>query len=70
MHLKDFLRVQDLSGLAFAKKHSLSQATVSRAVNGKAISGSNALKIEKATEGFVTLRELLYPETTDSRQEI
>ena len=61
MDLKDFLGIRKLSGLAFAKKHSLSQSTISRAINGKAISAMNAAKIEKATDGQVTRIELLYP---------
>jgi DNA-binding transcriptional regulator YdaS (Cro superfamily) len=62
MYLKNFLETQNLSGLAFAKKHNLSQSTISRAVNGKAVSASNAFKIEKATSGLVSLTELLCPQ--------
>ena len=70
MKLKEYLRIKGLSGLAFAKKHSLSQPTISRIINNKVVpSPEIALKIEQATNGEVTRLELLYPSLNNEPKE-
>jgi len=63
MKLQEYLDQEKLSGLAFAEKHNLSQATISRVLNNKVTPcPETAFLIEEATKGAVTRMELLYPD--------
>lgn len=60
MKLDDYLTVQNLSLGAFAKKASLSKATVSRAREAVVVPSRRTMeKIERATDGAVTRVDLI-----------
>ncbi len=61
MKLKTYLDTNKLRPSPWAIKNGISPAVISRYLNGRNISSSNALKLEFATGGAVTLRELLAP---------
>jgi DNA-binding transcriptional regulator YdaS (Cro superfamily) len=63
MRLKDYLKKKKIGVTAFASKAGLKQPHLSLIANGKRRPSPDiALKIEQATGGIVTIRELLYPE--------
>ena len=59
MKLKKYLKDNDISINAFSKKTSLARPTIVRAMEGKEIYLSCACRIEKATKGEVTLKDLM-----------
>lgn len=62
MNMEPYLKEIGQSINAFADQHSIPATTVWRAVKKKTLRPRNALRIEQATGGAVTLRELLFPE--------
>jgi transcriptional regulator with XRE-family HTH domain len=61
--LQQYLEIKKLTVTQFAEQAKLPIPTVWRYVNGKfKPSADNALTIEQATGGAVTLRELLFPD--------
>lgn len=63
MTLRDYLDSQKMGASSFAKKAGMKQPYTSLIINGKRKpSAPLALRIEQATNGVVTLRELLFPE--------
>ncbi len=63
MKLKGFLKKHKLKPTPWAKKKGISPSIISRHLNGvTGMSKKNALEIEQATDGEVTVLELLYPE--------
>ena len=62
MRLSVYLRKQEKKGLkqcAWANKHKISPAVISRYLNGNGMSAENAYRVEKATKGEVTADEIL-----------
>ena len=59
--VKEYLKRHKMTQLEFFAKSGVSQATISRACNGFRLDPDNALKIERATDYEITIRELLYP---------
>jgi len=63
MNISTYLKHKNMSANQLAIKSGVPQPTVSRILNGKSRpSPETAQKIEQATGGAVTLRELLFPE--------
>lgn len=56
-----YLKHNNETQLNFAKRANVSQATISRAVNGERMDPDTALKIVMAASGEIDLRDLLYP---------
>ena len=59
MKLREFLDEWGIPVVRFAKKIKVSPATIHNAINGKNISLKVAMKIERATEGKVTCKDLV-----------
>lgn len=71
MRLSTYLRKQKKNGLkqcAWAERHKLSPAVISRYLRGGGISNINAFKIEKATNGKVTARTILMAVIKNNRR--
>lgn len=62
MEMEMFLKNNGLTINSFANQHDLPATTIWRAVQKRVLRPRNALRIEQATGGAVTLRELLFPE--------
>ncbi len=62
MRLEKYLKDNKLKPTPWAVKHRIAAAVISRYLNGKGISPQNAEKIEVATDGDVSVMELLYPD--------
>lgn len=62
MKLDKYLKQTNQSIWSFAKANKLSRVSVWRIANGKPARPQNAFLISDATNGAVTLEELLYPE--------
>lgn len=58
MKLREFLDEWGIAVVRFAKRAKVSPATIHNAINGKQISLKVAMRIEKATEGKVTCKDL------------
>jgi DNA-binding transcriptional regulator YdaS (Cro superfamily) len=61
MNIDSYLKDNGQSINAFANQHNIPATTVWRAVKNMVLRPRNALRIEQATGGAVTLRELLFP---------
>lgn len=61
MKLLDYIQENDLKATPWAIRNKIAPSVISRYLSGKGISKQNALKIEQATNGKVTVMELLYP---------
>ena len=62
MEILDYLKLNNLSQMDFAKKLSISKSTVSLLINGqRRPSPELALRLEKETGGALKKEELLYP---------
>ena len=59
MRLKDYLTAAGLSQNEFARRSGVAQARIWCAVHGAGLSTWNALKVEAATNGEVTVADLL-----------
>lgn len=57
-----FLRAEDLTREGFARQHGLGLSTVRRMAKGERVSGQIALKVSRATQGEVSIEELLLGE--------
>jgi hypothetical protein len=62
MDMQTYLKQTGHSINSWAAKNSIPATTVWRAVKRKVLRPSNALLIERATDGAVTIKELLYPQ--------
>lgn len=62
MKLIDFLKDNKLSINALAVASDIPATTVWRAASGRPLRPCNALRIQEATGGAVTVMDLLYPE--------
>ncbi len=67
MNMKLFIKNNGHTINSFANQYNIPATTVWRAINNKALRPCNALRIEQATGGAVTLRELLFPNQTEGR---
>jgi len=67
MNIETFLKQTGQTVNSFAELHKIPATTVWRAKKGKVLRPSNALRIEKATGGAVTIRELLYPDNNNEK---
>lgn len=67
MTLLEYLQKNNLKPTPWATKNEIAPSVVSRYLNGKGVSKENALKISKATNGEVTIVELLYPDKVKKR---
>jgi plasmid maintenance system antidote protein VapI len=62
MEILDYLKLNNLSQMDFAKKLSISKSTVSLLINGqRRPSPKLALRLEEETGGALKKEELLYP---------
>jgi len=69
MNIQKYLNKNNLKPTPWAVDNKIAPSVISRYLNGKGISKGNALKIEQATGGAVTVIELLYPDQpTDNDQ--
>lgn len=59
MRLESYLKTRGLGQSEFARKAGISQSRVWDALQGRGLSTWNALKVEAATEGEVTVADLL-----------
>ena len=62
MKLQEFFGKNNIKYTYWAKKNSLPPSLIFRALSGKGITLENANEIVKATNGQVTLEELLFPQ--------
>lgn len=63
MKLKEYLKKHKLKPTLWAKDYGISPSIISRFLNNKTtLSKENALKIEDATHGDVSILESLYPD--------
>lgn len=63
MKLSGYFRKHKLKPSNWAKEHNIPPSVISKYLNGKTgLNKDSALKIEKATNGEVTVLELLYPD--------
>lgn len=68
MTLKDYLNKNNLSLQAFGNRAGLSAPTVLRIRDGRNMPSRRTLNaIVRATDGAVTIQELIVPETTDKK---
>lgn len=71
MRLSTYLQKQKKNGLkqcAWADKHKISPAVISRYLKGKGMSFENALKVAKATRGAVTAMTILMAIINNNRR--
>jgi len=59
MKLSDYLEERGISARKFAAKANITAPTLRNAIKGKDILLSNALKIERASEGKVKCKDLI-----------
>jgi len=60
MNLKDYLAKEELNAREFAIICGCNYSTVYRILRGAMVSGVTAIRIENATEGKVTIEDLMY----------
>ncbi len=60
MGLKSYFEKKNLKPTPWAEKNGIAPSVISRYLNGRGLSAKNALRIQKATGGQVTVMELLY----------
>jgi hypothetical protein len=61
--LREFFKRNGFRPTPWAVKNSIAPAVISRFLNGRGISPANAARIASATNGEVSVLDLLYPDT-------
>lgn len=62
MNIRDYLHKNNLKPTPWAVDNKIAPSVISRYLSGRGLSKENALKIQNATGGAVSIMELLYPE--------